>query len=182
MKSFFFLVIHFLSRIEIVFSPVFLTWDPVGKKTVVSSLNFSVCELMQYFFPGEKIINVWNQVGEKMSGHFLHVWVSEKKNLRRIIFSTLLTHRKNLFFLSPEKKNYFLSLVSPEKNVLPGKWKKSFWGFFFGWFFLEIFKIKWKIFLVKRLFSMFETECGKTKFWQKKNTFNKAHFSNCVFL
>lgn len=55
-------------------------------------------------------------------------------------------------------------------------------GFFFGWFLLEICKIKWKIFLVKRLFSMFETECGKTKFWQKKNTFNKAHFSNCVFL
>lgn len=67
--------------------------------------------------------------------------MSEKKNLRRIIFSTLLTHRKNFFFLSPEKKNYFLSLVSPEKNVLPGKWKKSFWGFFFlvgfSWRFLK---------------------------------------------
>lgn len=67
--------------------------------------------------------------------------MSEKKNLRRIIFSTLLTHRKNLFFLSPEKKNYFSFFGFTRKKCLARKMKEKFLGVFFlvgfSWRFLK---------------------------------------------
>lgn len=67
--------------------------------------------------------------------------MSEKKNLRRIIFSTLLTHRKNVFFLSPEKKKLFFFLWFHQKKMYCQENERKVSGVFFlvgfSWRFLK---------------------------------------------
>ena len=165
------------------FSPVFLTWDPVGKKklkTIVSSLIFSVCNI---FFQEKKYwmceteqgndgrtfsscVSKWKEKSQENSflnfvSHIIKTYFSPE--------NTFFVLRKHFYLLT--KKTTFLLSVSPEscqeneRKVL----------------FLFFPQNICKIFLVKSWFSMFETEWVKQTFGRRKNTFNKGHFSNCVF-